>query len=601
MPVRRVNASDPAPATSAATGARAADRSGPSGGRRLATAAALIAVLTVLSRIIGFVRTLVLGHVAGSNTSITGAYLTANLIPNIVFEIVAGGALAALVVPLIAGPIVRGDRDTVARTTSALLTWVLAILVPLACVVALAAHPIVALLIERKVASPDAIDAGTRMLRIFASQIPLYGIGIVLAGVLQAHRRFAWPVLAPLLSSVVVIGTYVAYGVLAPHQPDLPHVSRAAQLVLAIGTTTGVVVLSLCLVIPARRLRMRLRPTWRFEGDARAAVGGLAAVGIITVAAQQLSLAYAIYLANRGAAGSIYAFTLAQTIYLVPWAVLAVPVATSVYPELASTYATGDEPGYRRTLAGATRTTLMLCALGAAAMVAVAVPAARVFSAVTQAAPTLPGQLAPAIAAYAPGLVGYGLFALHSRALYARGQNRYAAVATIIGWGAVIVASGGLAVMLSGRLRVTALASANSVGMTVLAVVLCAIVYRRTGRDSLRGVARATVAGVLAALGAIVAGIAVRTPFGPDPGLGGDLLQGMLSGVVTVLVFGALAALVDRRDVRPLVVRLSRFVDIGRPGRSGRSGRSGRHNERRDNEPATMEAEQPASETGAEG
>ena len=79
------------------------------GVRRLAGAAALIAVLTIASRLLGFVRTLVLGKVAIAELST--AYLTANLIPNIIFEIVAGGALASLVVPLVAGAIARRDRS----------------------------------------------------------------------------------------------------------------------------------------------------------------------------------------------------------------------------------------------------------------------------------------------------------------------------------------------------------------------------------------------------------------------------------------------------------------------------------------------------------
>ena len=66
----------------------------------MAGSAALIAVLTVLSRMVGFVRTLVLGHVPAATAELTAAYLTANTIPNIIFEIVAGGALASLVVPL---------------------------------------------------------------------------------------------------------------------------------------------------------------------------------------------------------------------------------------------------------------------------------------------------------------------------------------------------------------------------------------------------------------------------------------------------------------------------------------------------------------------
>ena len=49
------------------------------------------------------------------------------------------------------------------------------------------------------------------MLRVFAMQLPLYGVGVVLTGVLHAHRRFTWPVLAPLLSSLTVIGAYAAF------------------------------------------------------------------------------------------------------------------------------------------------------------------------------------------------------------------------------------------------------------------------------------------------------------------------------------------------------------------------------------------------------
>lgn len=541
-------------------------------GRRLAGAAALIAGLTIVSRIVGFARTLVLGHVAGSGSRITGAYLTANLIPNIVFEIVAGGALAALVVPLVAGSIATGDRSGVARTTSALLTWVLAILVPLAIVVALAAHPIISLLIGKKVDSPETVEVGVVMLRIFAPQIPLYGIGIVLGGVLQAHRRFAWPVLAPLMSSVVVIATYITYGLIVPHRPDIPDVSTAGRTALAVGTTLGVVVLSLSLVVPAGQLHLRLRPTWRFHGDARGAVGGLAAVGVVTVAAQQLALAYGVYLANRGVAGSIYTFTLAQTIYLVPWAVLAVPVATSVYPEMATAFAVGDEPRYRRTLAGATRTTMLLSTFGAACSIAVATPAGRLFGAVS--GNTDPARLAIAIAAYAPGLIGYGLFALHSRALYARGQNRYAAVATVIGWGTVVVASGVLATTVRQPQRVTALAAANSVGMTVLAIVLLIMIARRTGRASLAGVPRAALAAVVAGGGAVAAGVAVRAPLASAPGVGGDLVQGMLSGFVAAAVFIALAAVVDRHDVRPLAARLLRVVGLTRGRRpAGENGK----------------------------
>ncbi|OLB73268.1 MAG: hypothetical protein AUI14_26840 [Actinobacteria bacterium 13_2_20CM_2_71_6] len=420
-------------------------------GARIAQAAALIAVLTVVARLAGFARTLVFGQTVGF-TGLGDAYNTANSIPNIIFEIVAGGALAALVVPLLAGDLDRDDKAAVGATASALLTWVLVLLVPLAALVALLAHPISALLAPGR--PPEALAAGARMLRIFAPQLPLYGIGIVLTGVLQAHRRFAWPVLAPLLSSLAVIGAYVAYGAVAPGRPELEQVSRSGELVLSVGTTLGVVVLSLCLVIPVRRLRLPWRPTLRFPPGQWRAIRELAWVGVVTVAAQQIALALTIALLNwRTGRGALVEFTQAQTVYLLPWAVLAVPVATSAYPALASASAAGDLDRFRAILAGATRGVLLLSALGAAALAALAWPAAWVYAHVAGKPAQVPG-LAATIVAFAPGLLGYGLFALHSRALYAHRQNRAAAQATLLGWGAVAALSVGLALTLPATVRV---------------------------------------------------------------------------------------------------------------------------------------------------
>ncbi|HTF10812.1 MAG TPA: hypothetical protein VK659_21825, partial [Asanoa sp.] len=94
------------------------------GGSRVARSAGLIGGLTVLSRVAGFGRTAVLGWFVGP-TLLGTAYVTANTVPNIIFEIVAGGALAALVVPLLAGTVSLGDRRTETATVSALLTWTL--------------------------------------------------------------------------------------------------------------------------------------------------------------------------------------------------------------------------------------------------------------------------------------------------------------------------------------------------------------------------------------------------------------------------------------------------------------------------------------------
>jgi len=145
--------------------------------------------------------------------------------------------------------------------------------------------------------------------------------------------------------------------------------------------------------------------------DATMTIAGSA--GERTVSADDFFLG--VYMTAAGP-GEILTLTLAQTVYLVPWSVLALPVAMSVFPALATAHATGDQPAYRRDLAGATRSVLLLSAFGAAALIAAAGPIGRLFAATATAARPDPEALRAAVIAFAPGLIGYGLYALHSRA-----------------------------------------------------------------------------------------------------------------------------------------------------------------------------------------
>ncbi|GIG92334.1 membrane protein [Plantactinospora endophytica] len=518
----------------------------------MAGAAALIAVLTVVSRLVGFGRTGVFTWVMGDRSDLGGMYVVANSVPNIVFEIVAGGALASLVVPLLAGAVAAGDRATVSATSGALLTWTVSLLVPLAVVVALLAEPIIGLISDQR--SPAEIEAGARMLRIFAPQLPLYGIGIVLTGVLQSYRRFAWPVIAPLLSSVTVIGVYLAFAAAEGTHPSIAGVGRGGELILSAGTTLGVVVLTLSLLIPVRRLRLRPRPGYAFSAEARRRLGGLALAGAVTVLGQQVALVVMLRQLSGGPTGAEVVFNLAQTVYLLPWAVLAVPLAVAAYPTLAAAHAAGDESAYHRTLAPIARRVLLFSCLGAAALVGTAEPVAQFF---------WPGSgpaSAAAVAAFAPGLLGYGLFALLTRALYARGATRPAAVATLGGWLVVPVAAVGLAAAFPADYRVFAVGLANSVGMLVLGGLLVVAVRRSAGPAGLTGFSRSALVGLLAGVVAAAAGAACAHWLpglgGGTPARAGALVQGMLSGVAVGAAFVAVAYPLDRHDVRPLLAML---------------------------------------------
>lgn len=218
-------------------------------------------IATIVVRVLGLVRWGVQASEVGS-VGIAEPYAAANVIPNLLFEVVAGGALAGAIVPLLAGPLVDRARERANLTISAMLTWTVTVLTALGGLVALLAPRIVDLI--PRVGEGELSDLAAFFLTVFAVQLPLYGIGVVLTGALQAQRRFLWPALAPGFSSLVVIATYLRFGQLAGGAQATPGlVPDSAVQILAWGTTAGVAAMSLPLLIPCWGAGIRLRPQWR--------------------------------------------------------------------------------------------------------------------------------------------------------------------------------------------------------------------------------------------------------------------------------------------------------------------------------------------------
>jgi putative peptidoglycan lipid II flippase len=501
-------------------------------------AAALITVLTVVARLTGFGRNLVFARTVGA-TCLNSTYQTVNTVPNILYEVVAGGALASLVVPLLARAVAAGDRDHIDRTASALITWTVVVLTPLALVIALAAEPIARFMLGD--ASCDgADDVGASMLRVFAPQVVLYGVGIVLTGILQAHRRFGGPALAPLLSSIVVIGAYLTYAVAAPRGTDIATLTKGQELILSVGTTLGVVALSLSLVVPISRLGLRLRPTFGFPDGVAPHVRSLAAAGMAALAAQQASIAVVLLLGNQASDVAVAVYTQAQTIYFLPWAVLAVPVATTVFPRLAERWSAGDRGSYRAQLAASTQIVVLLSMGAAAAMVAAARPLARVMFQDTPGVDSV-DALAEGVIGFAAGLVGYGLFALLSRALYAARTMAATAIACVV---ADLILSAAMPT----SDRVLALTLGNSIGMTVLGATLVAVVLRTAGPQAVSGVVKVTAAGAVAALAAGWLGWLFERQI-DSGGVALAVVQGFAAAAVAIVIFAAIVAFLVRAAV----------------------------------------------------
>jgi putative peptidoglycan lipid II flippase len=533
-------------------------------GRGIGRAAAVIGALTVVSGIVGFGRQLVFAHTVTASCVGT-AYTTANQVPNIIYDIVLGGALTSAVVPVLAGPAARsaqaaGEAAAEARQiASALLTWAVILLIPAAVVVALVAGPVTSLLIQapRGCGAAATAAVSARMLVAFAPQIPLYGIAVVLYGILQSHRRFTAPALAPVLSSIVVAGAYAGFQVLGDGFQNRPGaLPSGAELVLALGTTAGVAALAVTAGLPVSRLRLGLRPTLRFPGGVAARVRGLAVVGVITLIAQDLSALAAIVLANgHGGDGALVLYSYGWQVFFLVYAGLAVPVTTSAFPvlsERASNGADGARAEFDRTGAAATRAVALMSWLGAAVLAGACLPLARMFA--THAAAQA-GQLAAALALFAPGLVGYGLTASLSRVMFAAGRSRESAVALAGGWLLVIVANVAMVPFVPASWVVPALGLGTTIGLSAAGLALAVTVRRAFGRPILQGVSRAVLAGLAGAVAGAAAGAGVSAGL-PVHGFGPNAAVTLLACAVAALVFVAVALAADAGDVRAAGTRL---------------------------------------------
>ncbi|RPF21947.1 murein biosynthesis integral membrane protein MurJ [Myceligenerans xiligouense] len=536
----------------------------------LARAALLVTLVTLASRIVGFGRWLAQGYWVGNGT-FTDAFNAANLLPNVLFEVAAGGALAGAVVPLVAGPLSRAPstdagREQASRSASALLGWTLVVLVPAGGLMALLAGPVAAWLVDDPLTPVVAA-----FLRVFAVQVPMYGLAVVLGGMLQAHRRFFWPAFSPLISSLVVIGVYWGYAARLPDRgaQDLAEIPARALDWLAWGITAGVLALALPLVLPALRTGLRLRPTLRFpDGEGRRAAH-LAFAGVGALVAQQIALVVVMKVGTD--LGGYTTWLYAYNVYLLPYAVLAFPIATSAFPHFTAHAAAGRTDDLRALVASTTRTLLLVAAAGVAALVAAAPAVELVFDLlVTGDAP----GMASALAWMAPGLVGYALVLHLSRALYAVDRGRAAVVATATGWGVMVAALLAVWAAFGGPggtgptdpvLVLGALGAAGTLGMTVAGTGLLVAVRRYLGRAALAGTGRTGLALVAGTVLGVVAGYGAASLLrrgGGTPGVAdggpaagevefvlGDFVlalgSGLAAGLVAAVVVVAVAALSD--------------------------------------------------------
>lgn len=503
-------------------------------------------VLTIVSRLTGFARVVVFTAVF-SRTFLANTYISANTVPNILFELFAAGALQAVLVPTMvrlmptagsATPDGGGptDAERVAGTILGLLCGFLALI---GVVAVLLGPRLMGLLVDDVRSASvrrDEIELGATFLLFFMPQLVFYGANVVATAVLNARNRFALPVFAPTLNNMVVIACYLWFDAVHDGPPTL-DLTAAELWILAGGTTLGVVVFCSLPLVAVGRMGFVLRPRFEHRHPAVRAVlrDGLWAGAFLALT--QVVLVVILKVANR-APGAPTVYQFAFILFTLPHALFSVPIMTTRFPEMTRAAHGGDWAAYRTTVAVASRSIGYMALAATALSVAVAHPGARLlsFGDAAQLAP----EIADATIAFAPGIVGFGLLLFFTRALYATADARTPALVNL---GLVAITS---AVMLaavpnlSDRHLVTGLAGAYAGGNLGGAVVLGAIVARRaaTAGGGPLLVAVPILRSVAAAAVAAAAGYVVSDSIGWSTRAGAALALVTAAGVTLVAFVG---------------------------------------------------------------
>jgi putative peptidoglycan lipid II flippase len=523
-------------------------------GQGIARGALVVASLTILSRVLGLVRTLVFSQTVGASCLGT-AYVTANQIPDLLYNLILGGALTSAMVPILARSAERAGIDPaekarVGQITSALLTWTLVIVVPLTLVIVAAAGPIASLLNpsnpNASCVHADVVAVTGNMLRVFAPQALLYGLSVVLYGLLQSYRRFAAISIAPGISSLVLIACYLAFVPLNKGLP-LSRLPLSAELILSVGTTLGIAVLVLATVPPVWRLHLhlRLRPVFRFPPGVARRAGGLALVGVIELVMIDLDSLVTIALANgRGKTGAVVVFNYASQVFNTISAVLALSIVVSAFPVLSAR--TG--PDFERTSAGSTRAVLLLSWLGTAVIAAIAAPAAYVLAKQSDQV----SDLTWTFALFGLGVAGAAVIANLSRVMFVIGRLKVAAAALGGSWLVAIVADVVLGELAPPRLVPAALALGITIGQTVVAIPLVFVTRRICGPAAVRGTRHAALAGLAAGAAGAAVGVAVSLAVPLHHKLVA-IAVAIPAAICAIIAFGVVAYFLDRGDLRTVL------------------------------------------------
>jgi putative peptidoglycan lipid II flippase len=314
--------------------------------QQIARAAGIVIAAFALSRVLGLAREMIIGQQFGTSGELD-AYLAAFRLPDILFQLVAGGALGSAFIPTFSGYLARGDKRGAWRLASAVINLVLLLLSALALLAAASAPLLVA-----KVVAPG-FDPAKRALTVQLMRLMLlspvvFGVSGIVMGVLNSYQHFLLPALAPIVYNLSIIGAALFLS------PSLGIHS------LAMGVVMGSL-LHLAIQVPGLVKRgMGYTPILNLGDPGVREVGRLMAPRVLGLAVVQLNFLVNTILASGLADGSLAALNFAWLLMLLPQGIFAQAMATAAFPTFSELAAKRQVAEMRSTLSATLRAILYL-------------------------------------------------------------------------------------------------------------------------------------------------------------------------------------------------------------------------------------------------
>jgi len=378
----------------------------PSANRQIARAAGTVMLAFALSNLIGLVRQILISRAFGTDRSID-AFYAASTYPNLIFNLVAGGALSSAFIPTFTGLLAKNERRPAWKLASSITNLILLALSILSILSVFLAPQIIKYILAPDF-QPDQQQLASSLLRILLIAPAIFGVSGLLMGILNAHQRFLLPALAP---SMYWIGMILGLLFLVPFMGIYG---------LAWGAVLGAV-LHLAVQIPdLLKLPFRVYfPTLGLDSETVREVGRLMIPRLVGVGVVQLNFVINVIIASGLSEGSLSAINYAWQIMTMPQVVIAQAIAIAALPTFSAQIARGDPRAMRASLAATLRGVVFLSLPASLGLILLREPLITLLFKRGSFDDQSVNLVSWALLWYAAGLIGHNVVEILSRAFYA--------------------------------------------------------------------------------------------------------------------------------------------------------------------------------------